>query len=222
MAWLKTRQTEYIDLPKPILIVCEDKKSAVYYLQDKIKSLRLHYAHVIVDGNSGSAPISVVDYAIERKEAQKDSKSVPFEKIYCVIDVDNHTTLKKAIDKAKANNLIPIISNESFELWYLMHFIKYSTAAVSRKKINMLLSEKLGDNYSKGDKNIYQKINHLEAKAWQSARLLFKHANQFSNQRYPLINPSTEVHLMLSYLHKISGVKEPAIQKVLPGKGETK
>jgi hypothetical protein len=213
MAWPKTRQTEYIDLPKPILIVCEDKKSAVYYLKDKVKSLRLHYAQVLVDGNSGSAPISVVNYAIEKKEEQKDSKSLPFDKIYCVMDVDNHTSLKKAINKAKANGLIPIISNESFELWYLLHFIDYSTASLPRKAINRLLAGHLGSEYNKGDKGIYEKIYANEGKAWQSAKLLYKHAIETSDQRDPLINPSTEVHILLAHLHKISGVKDPTLDK---------
>jgi hypothetical protein len=126
------------------------------------------------------------------------------------MDVDNHETLKKAIDKARSNGLIPIISNESFELWYLLHFIDYSSASMSRKTINILLSKMLGGNYNKGDKDIYDKIYANEVKAWLSARLLYKHANESSDERDPLINPSTEVHIMLSYLHKISGIKEPA------------
>ena len=205
MGWPKTRETEYVSVPQPILIVCEDKKSAVFYLKAKIKSLRLHYADVVVDGDSGSAPISVVDYAIKKKGGKENQL------VYCVMDVDDHTTLKTAIAKAKANGLRTIISNESFELWYLLHFIAYSTASLSRKQINKALSEKLAKSYDKGDKGIFEMIKAHEGNAWKVAALLYKHAKENSTQRDPLINPSTEVHLLLTHLHKVAKVPEPKV-----------
>lgn len=169
MGWLKTRRTEFFTVPQPVLIVCEDAKSSVYYLRKKIKSLKLHNADVEVDGNSGSAPMSVVDYAIQRKKENKQEakkkKQQPYGKIFCVMDVDDHPNLKAAIEKAIANGLTPIVSNECFELWYLLHFIDYSTKSRNRSEINKELTPLLGKEYQKADENIFEKIRGNEAKA---------------------------------------------------------
>jgi hypothetical protein len=126
MSFLKKRKTGTREVREPILIVCEDSKSSVYYLKGKVKSARLTSTDVEVSGDSNSAPISVVDYAIKRKKAQKinaKKKGIyEYKEIYCVMDVDNHDTLQNAIVKTKDHLLLPIISNESFELWYLLHF----------------------------------------------------------------------------------------------------
>ena len=62
-----------------ILIVSEDTKSSTFYLQDKIKSFdisaKIKYdklpiikTTIDVKGSSGSAPISVVKFAIKEKK----------------------------------------------------------------------------------------------------------------------------------------------------------
>ena len=71
MSFLKKRKTGTREVREPVLIVCEDSKSSVYYLKEKVKSARLTSTEVEVSGDSNSAPISVVDFAIERKRQQR-------------------------------------------------------------------------------------------------------------------------------------------------------
>ncbi len=75
------------------------------------------------------------------------------------MDVDDHPNLKSAIQQAKDNDLIPIISNQAFELWYLLHFIEYSSAYIHRNDIYKKLDAIMSKNYDKGDKSIFELIN---------------------------------------------------------------
>lgn len=205
--WPKTRKTEFKAVKKPILIVCEDSKSSVLYLRAKTKDLRLHVTDVEVSGKSDSAPVSVVEYALERKKQNlreaKRNGTEPYDRIYCVMDVDDHPKLKEAIESALANGLIPIVSNECFELWYLLHFIDYSTKTRSRKEINKELEKYLGKKYDKSDTDIYSVIKSKELNALKNADRLYKDARKESNERYPMRNPSTEMHMLIEYLNSL-------------------
>ncbi|MDB5283342.1 MAG: hypothetical protein JWO06_2417, partial [Bacteroidota bacterium] len=125
--FLKTRVTGIISVREPLLIVCEDSKSSVFYFREKRDDLRLEAAKVKVTGESGSHPKSVVEFArIERdknKEACRKSGEVPYSHVYCVFDVDEHPQIEGVIQRARDLGLIPIVSNQSFELWYLLHFL---------------------------------------------------------------------------------------------------
>lgn len=207
MAWLKTRKTEFVSIPQPVLIVCEDAKSSVFYLRKKVRALKLHYTDVVVDGNSGSAPLSVVNYAIEtvnrNKKEAKRQKQQAYGKVFCVMDVDAHPNLREAIQKARGNKLIPIVSNECFELWYLLHFIEYSTRVWSREELKAELTRRLGRHYDKGDQDIFEAIRANEASAIALAKRLEQSALADSDARNPLRNPSTEVYKLIEYLDSL-------------------
>jgi hypothetical protein len=207
---LSNRKTDFKPVKKPILIVCEDSKSSVLYLEAKIKDLYINPIDIKVDGNSESSPISVVDYALEKKlEHKKKVKKEgieDYEAIYCVMDVDDHPSIKPAINKAQANELVPIVSNQCFELWYLLHFIEYSTAFLHREEIYKLLDKKLGKDYDKADKNIFELLNSKgsELKAIQTAKKLKASAIEDSTEINPLRNPSTDVFILIEKLNSIA------------------
>lgn len=115
-----------------ILIVCEDAKSSPAYFKDIRKRLRLTTTEVEVCGEEcGSAPISVVEFAIQRAKANKKEGRAP-EHVFCVVDVDGHTTLKqgrqrsedfnRAARLAGQSHIEYIVSSPCFERWYLVHF----------------------------------------------------------------------------------------------------
>ena len=200
MSRLRYRTRKIKPFCPQILIVSEDSKSSVYYLKEKIRSKGLNPDDVHVTGESDSAPIKVVDYAIKlKKERLKNPDIPPYSEIYCVMDVDEHTTLKAAINKAKANYLIPIISNECFELWYLLHFEKYSTKHRKRVDLKKELVNHLGKDYEKGDDSIFQILDDsgFEENAIDNAEKLETYATGTSTQRDPLINPTTEVYKLI-------------------------
>jgi len=210
MKRLSNRKTSFREVKKPILIVCEDSKSSVLYLRNKIIDLRLNPIDVEVDGNSDSTPVSVVNYAIERKKEQKRKATKEgteeYGEVYCVMDVDDHPSIKKAIQQAKDNSLIPIVSNQSFELWYLLHFIEYSTAYIHRDDIVKKLKSYLGKEYEKADNKIYEflKVKGNEEKAIQNSKKLKQSAETESDERNPLRNPSTDVFMLIEKLNSLA------------------
>lgn len=109
--------------PKPlILIVCEDSVSAPGYFQDMKTHLRVSTVEIEIRGKEcGSAPISVVDYAINHVKDRKRQGHI-IDIVYCVVDVDTHTSLARAKNKSVPHGLRCIVSSPCFERWYLVHF----------------------------------------------------------------------------------------------------
>ncbi len=207
---LSNRKTSFKEVKKPILIVCEDSKSSVLYLREKIRELRINPVDVEVDGRSDSTPHSVVQYAIGRKKEQKKKAKKEgieeYEAIYCVMDVDEHPTIKNAIQQALDNALIPIVSNQCFELWYLLHFMEYSTAYMHREEIAKRLKLHLGQEYDKADRKMYELIKAKgdEELAAQNSKRLRKAAEEDSDERNPSRNPSTDVFILIEKLNGLA------------------
>ena len=111
-----TRRPASRTVRKSILIVCEDSKASCDYFEKFRKELNLSSVHVEVCGEEcGSAPISVVDFAKQKKQSQTSTIRDDYDEIFCVVDVDDHTTLNDAIQTARDNDLDLIISNPCFE-----------------------------------------------------------------------------------------------------------
>jgi hypothetical protein len=119
------RQEKDIKRQKPkrepydrVLIVCEDSDSSPAYLRAVCDELRLSTANIEIKGEEcGSAPISVVEYAI--KLIKKDNG---YDQVYCVIDRDQHKRFQEALEKAKGKKIKMIVSIPCFEYWLLLHF----------------------------------------------------------------------------------------------------
>ncbi len=202
--------------PYGILIVCEDRKSSAFYFEGKRiacgipngGSYKLYSRNdVIVDVKGlGKAPISVVNHTIKmcnnQFDSYRDGGFYFYKEAYCVMDVDDHHTLKKALLKIKEFNssnqigckIYPIVSNECFEVWYILHFKEYSTRELYRNSktmnpktklyirekdnIDLLLNKYLGSNYKKSQHDIFEKIKNRggnEMKAISYAKRLERH-----------------------------------------------
>ena len=87
-------------------------------------------------------------------------------------------------------------SNESFELWYLLHF-SYSDACLTRRGLITRLTVLLGHPYRKNSETMYGELEHRVADAIQNAERLL-------DQYQPLVpanvDPSTTVHLLVREL----------------------
>jgi hypothetical protein len=207
--FLKTRTIEIVPVREPILIVCEDSKSSVFYFNEKRQSLRLEATSIKITGESGSHPSSVVEFArLEKEKNKKECKKngkVPYKHIYCVFDVDEHQNLSDAIQRAKDLKFIPIVSNQSFEVWYLFHFIKDPIGWTHRDELNKMLSIHIKKDYSKGEQGMYALIRDKEEHAIQLSEKILASAKEESEDRNPYRNPSTEVHIIVKKLNQIAG-----------------
>jgi hypothetical protein len=172
--------------PKPekprILIVCEDQKYSVKYLEDLCRDLRIN-SLVKVTGESGSAPQSVVDYACELTlDARKKdtSKDYAYDAVYCVIDKDEHPDYKRVVrdfNDIVAKNFsdwqgssIPqfklITSVRCFEIWILLHLAYTAKSFGSQDLLSKEIKKKVSKNSSGTAKTplMYQALTANEIK----------------------------------------------------------
>lgn len=195
-----------------VLIVCEGEKTEPLYFKSLRSKLGLNTVEVEVEGDkSGSAPISVVDRAIILKKARAKSRGplwFPYDVVWCVMDVDQHESLARALNKALANKLRVALTNPCFEYWYLLHFSNTNRLFQYNKHVHEELTKHISKYEKNSDKTF--KIVHPHTKT------AVERADQFEKNRvYPKdtnnkedltnFNSSTNVHLVVKLLYQIAG-----------------
>ena len=183
------------------LIVCEGSSTEPAYFNALRKKLRLSAIHIDVVGlENRSEPIDVVQHAISKKK-QGANKGVPYNKIWCVIDVEipmPHKSLEEAIEKAKDKKLEVILSNPFFEYWFLLHFKKVTTAFEKGEELYSALKE-VHPTYKKtriGFDILYPLTDTAIKHSKEVLKEQHNEAEDLSD-----CNPSTHVHKIVEYLH---------------------
>ncbi len=189
-----------------VLIVGEGKKTEPNYFNGLRDHLALNNANVVVTGECGSSPVSIVEYAMQRyRDEQRAGDS--FDKVFCVFDRDAHDTYQQALDNmaaAKPKDIfVAITSVPCFEYWLLLHF-DYTTApfySVGKKSAGDQVIDKLRKelpDYQKSNRAVFdQLVERLpRAKAHAAKALTEAQANNSDN-------PSTHIHELVEYLQNI-------------------
>ena len=201
---LERRKQERQRQPR-VLIVCEDSKSSAYYFQDMAKAFGL--SAVDVRGKEcGSAPSSVLKYAVQVYEQEKSSD--PYDRVYCVFDRDQHksflpTVKKISTLKISGEPFFAITSTPCFEIWLLLHFkpVAHSFMPTGKRSpcdqaISELHKKPALDGYKKGIGGVYAKLSGAEMQdAIKHAKRLLK-----DNKKTGSDNPETNVHELVEYL----------------------
>jgi RloB-like protein len=173
-----------------MLIVCEGEKTEPNYFRG-FRVAEIHNVDINIHG-TGYNTLSLVNEAIRLKEQQG------FDSIWCVFDKDDfsNSDFNSAISKAHSNGFSVAYSNQSFELWYILHY-KYLTSDLHRDRYCKLLSKCLGFPYKKNDRDTYQRLLSMQETAIaNSEKLLQSHSGN------PATNsPSTTVHLLVKALN---------------------
>ena len=195
-----------------VLIVCEDSKATPNYLKAVLDDLKLSTANIqIVGKECGSAPMSVVEYA---KELKKQTK---YDRIYCVIDRDQHDCFLAAINMAKGNGFQVIISVPCFEYWLLLHF-EYTSSPFQNAQVHQneqktgslcdrVISQlkKYMPEYKKG--NFFNKVSYnailkpREDSAIHNAKQRTGELGGVANIYAE--NPYTNMHELIEYLRNL-------------------
>lgn len=113
--------------PKPtrprkrrILIVGEGRETEFNYFLSVRQSVKDNYTITVKKPRSSDA-VSVVQAAIDEVKQSE----VPYEKVWCVVDVDNKESkieeARQRIRKSKVKIEL-CLSNPCFEVWFLAHF----------------------------------------------------------------------------------------------------
>lgn len=188
---------------KRILIVCEGEKSEPNYLEWLRENWRVN-ADVEIIGKCGD-PQCVVERAIQEKTSRKRDNTPDL--TYAIFDRDSFDVerINKAYSLAKKNNIDIAFSNESFEIWYLLHFIYFETS-FDRNMLCLKLTEHMGRTYCKTDEAIFEEIKDS---------ILFAVKNAIKLERIngsTQDNPYTSIHYLVrtfaSYSAPAPGIKE--------------
>jgi len=208
-----------------IIIACEDDVSAPTYFKMIINKLIQEkeispYSIVIVPHDGNTHPTGVLD---NLKKYEKDELSYKdFDERWIVIDRDanykggGHTAedFNNAFKKAKKLKVEVAYANDSFELWYLLHF-EYRTTAIMRDEIIRKVISHLKnidenifrflneDNFkqAKYNKQIFKVLENLQPIATQNAKRLLKSYNPHNPEKD---NPSTNIYKLVEILLNIS------------------
>lgn len=164
--------------------------------------------------------LSLVNHVKKITTSKRDYFRVcKYNHIYVVYDVDslpkgeqsNPGEIKQQADNAayKCNSLhyIPIVSNESFELWFLLHYISFEKdREIHRDQLCTILKEKIKCEYKKAKTDMIDLIYDKTQVAIDNAKMLERQHSD--NKNTPIVfskcNPYTNVYLLVEFLQNIS------------------
>lgn len=142
----KKRKVAVRNVSVSFLIVCEGERTEPNYFKALIKDRYSDIREVTIEGK-GQGTVSLIKETI----AIRDKSDKEFDRVWAVFDKDDFEDFNDAIKLATKNQILCAWSNESFELWYYLHF-QYLDTGVSRaqyiEKIEREIQERTNDpNY---------------------------------------------------------------------------
>lgn len=189
-----------------MLIVSEGIKTEVTYFTSIKESIQERYKdNLIVDKidiftkGAGRGTMEVVQYALKSKNRHTYSD------VWVVIDKDEFVDFDEAIKKAEKEGLSVAWSNQSFELWYLLHFQNVSAAMINTTLVERLTTHQQrlrgnNDKYLKSSPILYEDIKENMPKAIErSEQLLNRHFDDGIILPSKM-NPATTVHHLMAKL----------------------
>lgn len=185
-----------------VLVLCEDSKSCLNYLEDAARHFR-SYADIEIAHCDRTDPLGIVRVAIARKNQ--------YDEIYCAIDRDSHQHFAEALGLADAHKekLDVIVSYPCYEYWLLLHFIsnrKPYVAAGGKSAGELLVIDLqkqpgMGKYAKGGGGNVFEQLIDRLPEA-------IKRADQVLDQALleNALNPSTRLHQLLRKFEELGRV----------------
>jgi hypothetical protein len=183
-----------------ILVVCGGKISEPKYLAEVKKVYRNNLVQLTIVAQ-GQAPINVVQHAAGlRNQAEQRSGNVGdtylhYDEVWCVLDVDDHASLRRAKELAQNENILLAISNPCFELWLLLHFVS-QMAAISTKDVQRACLKHM-PTYKK--EVPFLALDRLYPDAVKRAKELEEHHSRRNSNGG---NPSTEIYKIIEKIRR--------------------
>ncbi|MFF0426861.1 RloB family protein [Streptomyces sp. NPDC004520] len=115
----KRKREEY----RKILITAEGVNTEPQYFERFAAFLKARAVRIVSVKpiGLGKDPLTVVKEADRRRRDERKSGD-PFDEVWCVVDVDEHTNLERACVEAARLKIDIAISSPCFEIWLLWHF----------------------------------------------------------------------------------------------------
>lgn len=191
----KTAKKDQIPI---ILIVCEGEKTEPnYFKKFEVSTVKIETM------GTGVNTINLVERAVQELNTGK------YEQVWCVFDKDDFPSnnFNRAVQIAENNNIGVAYSNESFELWYVLHFEYLSSNTGRRNYLQKLnnhfltrKSQGFPHSYEKKNENIYYYLKPYQAQALKYAEKL---AQSYEKTDTPADrSPVTYVYKLVKELNK--------------------
>lgn len=204
--------TKY-EMPPYILIVSEGVKTEPLYLRGFVQKINNQYRdiakedHIVVIG-TGRNTKGLLQFVDRNVQAGRWTQ---FEKIWLVYDkddfpYDNFDNTQFSAEGRKDSNIRTAWSNESFELWILLHFQEYVSDNGRQQYIDKLNTY---FEYSKTREDLFdivmQKGSLADAK--KRAKRLYNHFIEMGERSPSNMVPATRVFELVeeleSYIHEV-------------------
>lgn len=182
--FLNELKSKAVVAPKPVatieerkyfLIVCEGERTEPNYFNYFKNFLPKHLVETINVEGEGDNTINIVNKAIALRNIRKNDVLLPdYDEVWAVYDKDDFpaTRYNSAVSLARRENIESGHSNQSFELWYILHF-QFLQNALHRSDYITTLSKILKFKYEKNDMNavkaLFEKGNVKRAITWAKA-----------------------------------------------------
>ena len=142
---------------------------------------------------------------IKQTKAIRDRSEKEYDRVWAVFDKDNFNDFNEAIHLAQKNNIHCAWTNESFELWYYLHF-QYLSTGVSRAQYIKMIERELqcktnnpGYTYQKKEPCIYSLLQQHG-----DENLAFRYAERlrtlYQDTNYAIHKPCTTVDYLVKEL----------------------
>ncbi len=192
--------------PETCLIITEGTETEVNYFENMKKIINNRYRNreiqenypIKVEGKGRSTSV-LVNEAIKRKNREN------FSKVWVVFDKDDNPDFDEAIKLAKENNIEVAWSNESFELWLLLHFQDLSVGIKRNQYLSNLNNHFKNNNinngiYNKNISNIFDVMIDKVDMAIMRSEKLRKYYERKSEHYASNMNPGTTVDILVKEL----------------------
>ena len=203
----KERKRDRKPQPASYFIGSEGTKTEVIYFKGFAEKLRTKYAGLDGKVVVPSFEIEGIGTSSTRllQDIEKYLRTDPriFENVWAVFDKDDvpKDYFDNAISKAKSSGWHVAWTNDSFELWYLLHF-EYLNSAIDRAQYKKKLEEHFKSNglsgYEKNDPEVFEILYSKSSTALKNASRLEKNYDESisCSER----NPCTTVHDLVGRL----------------------
>ena len=180
------------------LIVCEGEQTEPNYFKALVGGRNSRVLSVDVLG-MGESTCRLVRTAME----ERDKSPIEYDRVWTVFDKDDFIDFNEAIDLARSNDINAAWSNESFELWYYLHF-QYLDTPITRAQYIEALNREIrkyepGYSYAKNDRATFAilcQYGNLDMAIRHAERLeTFYHDTNYATHK-----PCTKVHHLVMEL----------------------
>lgn len=185
---------------KNIVIGLEGKNVTEKQYLNHFNSISKNY-HIIFSKGNSSDPIGIVEDTI--KSLINISLDFKYgDRVFCLIDTDygssREKVLESAIALAQKNKIDVLLTNPTFEIWFLLHF-KYSSKQYSNNGDVIIELRKYIPDYEK-NYDIFSKLSSSTNKAVENSIKLEDYHNRNASMKIMERCPSSKVYELVEIL----------------------